>query len=409
MSKARLGAAADHRGQGMANLFTKTEDTGYGSRVGGSFMSALFGILLFVLAFPLHFWNEGRAVAEHKALQEGATSVVDAPITPVSAAMEGKLVHVGGKATAAQPVSDTQFGVSAQALALERKVEMFQWQEHKKTRTEKKLGGGERKITEYSYDTAWDDDVIDSKQFEHPEDHTNPGKMPFSSTRIDANPVHMGDLVLAPSFANRIGNEEVLVPKLADLPPNLGATFQLDDGRLVTSKTPASPEVGDVRVQWSRVPEQVLSVVGLQHAGVVESYTASNGREVALLESGEISAKQMFAAAESRNNQLTWMLRVGGTFLMWLGMVMFLGPIARILDFLPFLGNLVEGGVMLVSALLAFCLSSVTIAVAWFFYRPIVGIAMIAIAVGAALLLRKRAQRPPPPPMGMPPPPPMPG
>ena len=393
----------------MADFFTKTEDVGYGSRVGGSFVGALFGILLFVLAFPLHFWNEGRAVAEHKALQEGASSVVDAPIAPVNAAMEGKLVHVGGKATATQPVSDTQFGVSAQALALERKVEMFQWREHKKTRTEKKLGGGERKITEYSYDTGWDDDVVDSQRFEHPEGHVNPGKMPFSSTRIDANPVHLGDLVLAPSFASRIGNETVLVPRLSDLPPNLGATFQLDDGRLVTSKTPASPEVGDVRVQWSQVPEQVLSVVGVQHSGTVEAFTASNGREVALLESGEVPAKQMFAAAESRNNQLTWLLRVGGTFLMWLGMVMALGPIARILDFLPFLGSMVEGGVMLVSALLASCLSAITIAVAWFFYRPVVGIALIAIAVGAALLLRKRTQRPPPPPVGMPPPPPLPG
>ena len=105
-------------------------------------------------------------------------------------------------------------------------------------------------------------------------------------------------------------------PKIAQLPPNLAASFQLDDGRLVTSKNPAKPEVGDLRVTWTRVPEQVVSVVGLQHNGTVEPYATSNGREIALLERGEVAAAKMFQSAQSRNSQLTWLLRAGGTFLM---------------------------------------------------------------------------------------------
>ena len=53
------------------------------------------------------------------------------------------------------------------------------------------------------------------------------------------------------------------------------------------------PEVGDLRVAWTRVPEQVVSAVGLLHNGAVEPYAASNGREIALLDADldQLSAK----------------------------------------------------------------------------------------------------------------------
>lgn len=396
----------------MADVFSSEENIGYGSRVKSSFGAALVGLVMFAAAFPLHFWNEGRAVAEHRALQEGAAAVVEAPTAPLDPALEGKLVHASARATAPQPVADAQFGLSAQALALQRQVEMFQWREHKKTRTEKKLGGGERKITEYRYDTGWDDEAIDSARFEHRDGHENPHSWPFSSARFEANPVRLGDLVLSSPFVGRIGGAEPLVPTLSALPPNLGASFQIDDGRLVTSKDPGKPQVGDLRVAWQRVPEQDVSVVGLQHNGGIEPYTASNGRQIALLDAGAVPAAKMFQAAEARNTRLTWPLRAAGAFLMWLGLTMALGWIGRVLDFIPFLGSLVETGVSIVAALVALVLSALTIAVAWFYYRPVVAVALIALALGGVLLLRRRARRPPPPPaaglppMAPPPPPP---
>lgn len=392
----------------MSDIFSSEEDIGFGSRLKSSLGGAVIGLALFFAAFPVHFWNEGRAVAQQRALEEGEASVVEAKASPLDPALEGKLAHVSGKATAQQPVRDEQFGIDASALALERQVEMFQWREKKETHTEKKLGGGEHKVTKYTYDTAWDEDLVDSRRFEHPDGHANPERLPFESRRFDADPVRLGDLVLSAKLAARIRGSEPLAPNLAALPANLGASFTLDDGRLVTGRNPAKPEVGDLRVAWTRVPEQVVSVVGLLHNGAVEPYSTSNGREIALLESGDVPATQMFQAAQSRNSHLTWALRAAGTAMMWLGLVMSLGLFARLADVVPFIGTLVERGIAIVAALIAIVFSTLTIAVAWFYYRPWIAAVLVAVAAAAVLLLRRRGAKPPPPPRttAMPPPPP---
>ena len=53
---------------GNANdTYTETETISYGSRISGSFKGMLPGILMFLGAFPLLFWNEGRAVKTARA------------------------------------------------------------------------------------------------------------------------------------------------------------------------------------------------------------------------------------------------------------------------------------------------------------------------------------------------------
>lgn len=390
----------------MADRYTSEETVGYGSRVKQSFGGALVGLAMFVAAFPLLFWNEGRAVAEHKALREGAGAVVSVKAAPLDPANEGKLVHVGGTASASGTLVDPTFGVRADGIVLSRNVEMFQWVERKETRTEKQLGGSEKRVTTYEYDTKWDDDAIDSDRFEHRDGHRNPDKFPFEANRVRADPVRLGDFVLSTRYVDDIGNARPLTPTLEQLPPNLAASFQLDDGRLVTSRDPAKPAVGDVRVTFSVVPQQVVSAIGVQRNGRIEAYTASNGREIALLDSGDVPAERMFAQAQSRASMFTWVLRGVGFVLMWFGLSAALGWLSTVLDVLPILGTLVQKGIGIVAALIALPLAMLTIALAWFVYRPLLSVVLVAVAIGAFWLLRRRARGalPPPPPPASPPP-----
>ncbi|UXI67479.1 TMEM43 family protein [Tahibacter amnicola] len=394
----------------MSDSFSTEETVGYGSRVTSSLGGALFGLLLFVVAFPLEFWNEGRAVAAHKALDEGANAVVSIAAAPLDPANNGKLVHASAVAMSPQVLADPDFGLQTDGLVLSRHVEMYQWKERKETRTEKNLGGSEQRVTTYHYETKWDDDLIDSTRFAKPEGHKNPDRMPFDSRRVVADPITLGELVLGAEHARKLDGEQALPARLENIPPNLAASFRVDDGRLVTSADPDKPAVGDIRVTFRQLPEQRVSVVGVQRDGRLEPFVASNGNQIALLESGEVSADKMFAAAHSRASMLTWILRGVGVVLMWIGLSSALGWIATILDFIPFLGGLVRHGVAIVAGLLSVVLSAVTIAVAWFFYRPLVAIALLAVAGGAVWLLRGRARRamppPPPPASAMPPPPP---
>ncbi|MCI5210683.1 MAG: hypothetical protein D3910_18285, partial [Candidatus Electrothrix sp. ATG2] len=56
-------------------------------------------------------------------------------------------------------------------------------------------------------------------------------------------------------------------------------------------------------------------------------------------------------------------------------------------DVIPFLGNIVEAGTGFIAFLLAAVLSLVTIAVAWIVFRPLLGIILLAIAVGLLVLI----------------------
>ena len=145
----------------MSDSFTETVTTGWFSRIGSSIKGILVGIVLIVIAFPVLFFNEGRAVDTRKDLNQGAKECVIANSESVDAANEGKLVHLSGMATAEGSLADDQFAVKAEALVLKRNVEMYQWKEKTDTKTKKKLGGSEEKTTTYSYEKTWQSGRID--------------------------------------------------------------------------------------------------------------------------------------------------------------------------------------------------------------------------------------------------------
>lgn len=79
--------------------FTETTTQTWFERIRQSASAVIFGLILLVVAFPLLFWNEGRAVARAKALDEGAAAVIGISADVVDPANEGKLVHLTGFAT----------------------------------------------------------------------------------------------------------------------------------------------------------------------------------------------------------------------------------------------------------------------------------------------------------------------
>ena len=87
---------------------------------------------------------------------------------------------------------------------------------------------------------------------------------------------------------------------------------------------------------------------------------------------------------------LTWILRLVGFLLMVLGLNMIFKPLAVIADVLPILGSIVGAGTGIIACLLAAILSLLTIAIAWIVYRPLLGIILLAVAVGLTAAIRSR-------------------
>ena len=64
-------------GDGYGDEYQEVEHEGYFEKLGSSFAGICIGIVLFFGAFPLLWWNEGRAVDYYQAIKEGRGSLVN--------------------------------------------------------------------------------------------------------------------------------------------------------------------------------------------------------------------------------------------------------------------------------------------------------------------------------------------
>ncbi len=363
------------------------------SRIGGALVGLVVGLVLFLAAFPLLWWNEGRAVHRARSLAEGERSVVDVAADAVAPANEGKLVHLTGLATTGQELTDEDFGVSETALRLARIAETYQWREDSKSEKRKKFGGSEETVTTYTYTKAWSSRHLDSSQFHEPAGHENPPSLAWESQTLTADAVTCGAFTLTPEIVSKIGRGERRPIEEADAERLRAEGFRVSQGMFYRGADPASPAVGDVRVRFEVTRPQVVSVVAQQRGSSFTPYRAKAGSSILLVEEGEVAAGEMFAAARKANTITTWLVRLGGFLAMFLGLALVLRPISVVGSIVPLVGSLLGAGIGLLSFAGAAVLSLVTIAFAWLAYRPLVGGALIALAVGC-VFLAIRARRP---------------
>ncbi len=388
---------------------TEVQTESYFSRLGNSFKGIGGGLLLFLIAFPLLFWNEGRAVKRAKALETGAGAVVSVQADKVDPANEGKLVHVTAKADTKDVLTDPLFKISSTAIRLERRVEMYQWKQNESSKTEKQLGGGTKKTTVYTYEKVWSDKPVNSAYFKEA-GHENPG-FPFESEKLRANHVTLGDFLLNDSLVDRLGDSRKLpVPADYKLPATLSGksdaayvhvSRKSSAPSQVSQEQPADnagdaaltePAIGDLRISWYAVVPHEVSIVARQTGKTFSAYPVGS-ESILLIADSVQSAEAMFQSAQSANSAMTWFLRIAGLVMMYVGLSCVLRPLSVLMDVIPFLGDLIGAGISLISFLIALPCTLVTIAVAWIYYRPLLGIGLLVVAAALIVFLfRKKAE-----------------
>jgi hypothetical protein len=372
---------------------TVQRTVGLGGRLIGAIKGLVVGLILFVAAFPVLVFNEGYAVRTARTLGQGAREVISVAADKVDRANQGKLVHVAGLATTSETVSDPLFQVSANAIRLRRKVEMYQWKETSSTRKTQNTGGSETTTTTYKYAQVWSEQPIDSSHFNKPGGHENP-PMPFESASYLANRVTLGAFRLNRGQIEDLTGSEPVDASSATLPPEIRNRAHPIESGFETGE-PGSPKLGDLRVTFSRVAPAEASLIAAQAGDTFQPYRAKAGGTIQLVEMGIQTPQAMFEAAQSRNTLRTWLLRALGLFLMFLGLVLLLRPLATLADIVPIFGSIVRAGTGVLSFLLALCLSLLTIAISWIAVRPLLGIGLLAAALLAAFLaMRPRKPRP---------------
>lgn len=316
------------------------------------------GAVLLVLGLLLLGFTEHtdrlRAMGEDAL---GGFVLTGAAATPGPAA-NGKLVLAVGAPVVKAPASDAQFGVAVDAPALLRKVEMFQWNE---TRF-----GGTR-----NYEQDWFDHPVDSSAFNTPAGHANPGAFPINAARFDSPGVTLDGFTLAPELVHLLDGPEAFKPDLSHLPPNMAATFQAEDGTLVTSANPARPQIGDLRVSWQRIAPAHLTVFARDQDGVLVPASDAAGQPIAQVLIGRHSLTDVLTDAPQPPH-FKWARRVLSLLLAWAGVALLL-PRARQRD-------------RVLALALAVVPLAVVAAVCWFDVRMSAFVLLLAVAVAAALV-----------------------
>lgn len=367
----------------MSDRVTKTEEVGVFSALTQSIKNVAGGAGMFLIAFPMMFWNECSSVSTAKSLEEGLGAVVSVSADTVDAANEGKLVHISGDATTTETLSDNDFGVSVQAIKLSRDVEMYQWKERSSTKTE-----GNKKTTTYDYQTAWAGELLDSDRFEEPVGHRNPSSMPYSDKAVNAQTVTVGAFTLSGDQVANLSASEAFVPE--------NSSYTVNDGYIYLGSDPSDPVVGDMRIKYTVLRPGPMSVVAQQSGSSFVAYQASAGKPVSLIETGTRSADEMFATAQASNTMLTWVMRFVAFLFVFVGMNLVLGPLRVVADRVPFIGRIFSAGMTLVTFCLAVALTFMTISIAWIAARPLIGILLLLVGggafVGAAVLIMGAAK-----------------
>ena len=307
------------------------------------------------------------------------------------------MVHFTGTLRSTEnSVTDSEFAITVRdAARVKRVVEMFQFREKVSTTSEDRVGGSRVTRKGYSYTKEWSSVPISSSGF-HDHSKKNPS-MPVESTIIGAKSLSVGRHLVGDVLASQLDCSEVhpltevsreTEDKIFRL--NLASDVEgvfahvMSGNWLFIGENPHDPMVGDLRIQYKYAPLGTVSVMAQQGAFSLERFETPNGIQIGMISRGEKSVAQMCAAAEQANVFLAWVLRVVGFALTLLSVNLILGPISEVLRFLPFLTTIMSILTSIGAFVFASVYSLLVIAMAWIFYRPILGFTLLAL--GATLL-----------------------
>ena len=149
---------------------------------------------------------------------------------------------------------------------------------------------------------------------------------------------------------------------------------------LYFGRVPGSPEVGDVRVTFEIVVPAKVTVMAVVDGDTFKPYKAKNGKRFQTLVMGKKSGDEIIDAEKEANNMILWALRILGVMLVIAGLKGIFGFLETILKVVPFIANIFGWGVGVVCTVIGVVWSLIVIALAWLFYRPLLGISLLVLA-----------------------------
>ncbi len=357
----------------MADSFVATSQSGFGSNLFKSVAGVFFGIALFFGSFAVLWVNEGRI--DLSLLAQKAISIDSMKPAPGS---EGTFVSTTGLIKLEEDVGDPKFLKPGAYLSLERHVEMFAWVEKVETKEEKQLGGSTKTIKTYNYVKEWTSSPKDSSRFEYPEGHKNP-PLPVKEARFKAKKASIGIYDFSPQEAALPLEGPLSLTKEQLIASEEEYTLEEETYLFHGEGTFSSPLVGDIRIYYTAFsPIGSYTLFGQLSGNEIRSYYDTK-EDTSLYRLFRGSRDEAISTLATEHKIMTWVLRLVGFLMMWIGLTLILGPIQVVMDIIPFLGS--AGRLLMGIALLpiALVLSGITILISLVAHQVVI---LIFVLVG---------------------------
>lgn len=357
---------------------------------GGPAGLARIGVLVLALALLALIGNE--VYESWSAGPTGELARRAQRISPgaIDKALEGKPVYLNATVDTRANLADGDLGVSTNAVALHRLVEMYQWVELRDP------GAGDAAPR---YERQWDAHYHDSRGFVRSLEHRNPEPALSSVIRV-APDARLGpflfddESLVRRAFAERerasaegrLGSWVQQLTALANPAERLRAQgwSQPEPGVFYRGrKTLGDPDLGDLRVRFFRLPTlQELSVVGIQKGERIVPLPAADGEPVWLVAVGFQSLDQLLGRFGGEQSPWHLWIRIGGLLLALLGALLMARRIAGGLVVVPGVAGLARAQPVVLAALFGLAAGATAIGIGWLTARNLVlGVAMVLLLV----------------------------
>ena len=141
-----------------------------------------------------------------------------------------------------------------------------------------------------------------------------------------------------------------------------------------------APEIGDVRITFEKTVPAKVTVVSQVEVNTFKPFVAKNKKKFQTLRMGKKTIEEIFEEENEANSMWTWILRIVGTLLVISGIKSLFSFVETLLKVVPFLSSLFAFGVGIIATIIGIVYSLIVIALAWIFYRPVLGIILLLIA-----------------------------
>jgi hypothetical protein len=360
------------------------------------------GLTCLTFGIPVLALNERRANAQTK-LREKSEKVceeVDPKLEEEIQSKDNKLVHTVGLVDLSKNETfpkDEVFGITKKttpkALKIKRHVAMYQWVEHSHETKKKDKDGNEVTETTYTYTKEWSTkhETFQSSSSQCPRNPNFPSGLSGGDFVSDVD-IKLEKIEISKNFNKEYVNDYIALPlKSSEIEVQEAFGLKQDGESNFYSGTGklTRPEIGDINVSFTYVPENVYTGVGklkdstldyfkgqlktkLKDQGPIqlpdkeinefmEAATGTSNSErkfqffipesvidmaesflltfaplqIGYMKKGNYNKSQMFDFIKKKDEETTILLRAVGFLIIYVGCSFVLGPVGKIAQFIP--------------------------------------------------------------------------